>query len=151
MEAESTPTFGALLRRRRVASGLTQEALAERSGLSERAISDLERGVNRAPRRDSVRSLAEALGLTAAERADWEAACRRLAVRLVLPAAARRLREIPRDRTAPRHNLPLQLTSFVGREREVADVTRRIADGPDRMRLLTLTGTGGCGKTRLAL
>ena len=44
-------------------------------------------------------------------------------------------------------NLPLQLTSFVGREREMAEVRRLLGAN----RLLTLTGTGGCGKTRLAL
>ena len=44
-------------------------------------------------------------------------------------------------------NLPLQLTSFIGREREIADVKRLLGT----TRLLTLTGTGGCGKTRLAL
>src|SRR5437870_5422467 len=48
---------------------------------------------------------------------------------------------------APQHNLPLQLSSFVGREREIAEV-RRLLGGA---RLLTLTGAGGCGKTRLAL
>lgn len=47
----------------------------------------------------------------------------------------------------PPHNLPLQLTNFVGREREMADVRRLLGT----TRLLTLTGTGGCGKTRLAL
>ncbi len=47
----------------------------------------------------------------------------------------------------PRHNLPPQLTSFVGREREVGDCRRLLAEA----RLLTLTGAGGCGKTRLAL
>jgi predicted ATPase/class 3 adenylate cyclase len=45
------------------------------------------------------------------------------------------------------NNLPRELTSFVGRERELADVKRLLADSP----LVTLTGTGGCGKTRLAL
>ncbi len=45
------------------------------------------------------------------------------------------------------NNLPLQLTSFIGREREIADVKRLLAS----TRLLTLTGAGGCGKTRLSL
>jgi predicted ATPase/two-component SAPR family response regulator len=50
------------------------------------------------------------------------------------------------ERLSP-NNLPLQLTSFVGREREIAEVKDLLAD----QRLLTLTGPGGCGKTRLAL
>ncbi len=45
------------------------------------------------------------------------------------------------------NNLPLQLTSFIGREREIAEVTRLLTT----TRLLTLTGSGGCGKTRLAI
>ncbi|MBK9713118.1 MAG: alpha/beta fold hydrolase [Kouleothrix sp.] len=49
----------------------------------------------------------------------------------------------------PPHNLPAQATSFVGRERELADLARRLRD-PD-CRLLTLCGPGGMGKTRLAL
>jgi predicted ATPase/DNA-binding SARP family transcriptional activator len=48
---------------------------------------------------------------------------------------------------AARHNLPIALTSFVGRDREMAEVARLL----DRHRLLTLTGAGGSGKTRLAL
>jgi predicted ATPase/DNA-binding CsgD family transcriptional regulator len=47
----------------------------------------------------------------------------------------------------PHHNLPLQQTSFVGREHELDDVKRLLGS----RQLLTLTGAGGCGKTRLAL
>lgn len=49
-------------------------------------------------------------------------------------------------RQTPPHNLYIQLTSFVGREREIADLKSLLAVN----RLLTLTGVGGCGKTRLA-
>src|SRR4029079_13359246 len=45
------------------------------------------------------------------------------------------------------HNLPRQLTSFIGREKEMDEIKRLLATTP----LLTLTGAGGCGKTRLAL
>ena len=52
--------------------------------------------------------------------------------------------DLPRVR---RHNLPAPRTSFVGREREVSEIVRALG----RSRLVTLAGTGGCGKTRLAL
>ena len=63
MENAPAASFAALLRRHRVATGLSQEALAERAGLSVRAISDLERGARRAPYRETVRLLADALAL----------------------------------------------------------------------------------------
>jgi predicted ATPase len=53
----------------------------------------------------------------------------------------------PRRAAASGPELPLQLTSFVGRERELAEAATLLHDA----RLLTLTGAGGCGKTRLAL
>lgn len=49
--------------------------------------------------------------------------------------------------SAPHTNFPTILSSFVGRERETGEITRRLASS----RLLTLTGAAGCGKTRLAL
>ena len=58
------PAFGTLLREFRTRAGLTQEALAELAGLSVRGISDLERGLKRAPRRDTVALLLEALVLS---------------------------------------------------------------------------------------
>jgi len=45
------------------------------------------------------------------------------------------------------HNLPAQRTSFIGREREIAEIKQLLRT----TRLLMLTGSGGCGKTRLAL
>src|SRR5215208_7950954 len=66
------------------------------------------------------------------------------------PQDPRRLRAVepaPRRPERARHNLPLELSSFVGREKELAEVKRLLED----TRLLTLTGSCGCGKTRLAL
>src|SRR5829696_1638844 len=71
------------------------------------------------------------------------------------PQNPRRLRAVepaqaepaPRTPKRPPHNLPLELSSFVGREKELAEVERLL----EETRLLTLTGSGGCGKTRLAL
>src|SRR5215472_5919911 len=68
--------FGALLKRKRLERGLTQEALAERAGLSVRTITDLERGVNSAPRKETMRLLADALRLSDDERARLEASAR---------------------------------------------------------------------------
>jgi non-specific serine/threonine protein kinase len=138
MTSESTPDFSDLLRRARRVAGLTQEALAERAGVSVRAISDLERGINRAPRRDTLDMLVEALDLPAEEQRQWERSRRRIAVP-----------NPPDERSSVPSNLPAPLTSFVGRERvrqEIASLLKQ----PDT-RLVTLTGAGGVGKTRLAL
>src|SRR5215204_7827190 len=76
MEDAPAASFAALLRRHRVATGLSQEALAERAGLSVRAISDLERGAHRAPRLETVRMLADALALSNSDRTALLAAAR---------------------------------------------------------------------------
>jgi predicted ATPase/DNA-binding XRE family transcriptional regulator len=143
MGAGRSESFGDLLRRYRVAARLTQEELAERARVSPRAISDLERGERSRPWRDTVQRLAAALQLQSAEGEQLEAAARRAS-----PSSLRVVGRGVRDGApAPGLNLPVPLTSFVGRERELADIARLLT----QTRLLTLTGTGGCGKTRLAL
>jgi non-specific serine/threonine protein kinase len=128
--------FGDLLRHHRLAAGLTQEALAERAGLSVHGIQKLERGVTR-PYRDTVQRLLVALPLSDADQTE---------LRTAAGAAARPPRGLAAVEVA-RHNLPIPVTSFIGRERDLAEVGRRLTTA----RLLTLTGVGGCGKTRLAL
>ena len=128
--------FGDLLRQHRHAAGLTQEDLAERAGLSVDTISLLERGEHRRPHRYTMQSLADALELSQQERIRFETAARMPAVR----ADAHGARST---------DLPSPLTPFIGREREVEEVRRRLLN-PD-VRLLTLTGPGGVGKTRLGL
>ena len=74
MSIPSSVTFADLLRHHRAAAGLTQEELAARAGLSVDAISTLERGARRRPRKETVALLAEALALPAEGRAAFAAA-----------------------------------------------------------------------------
>jgi predicted ATPase/DNA-binding XRE family transcriptional regulator len=131
------PTFGDLLRQHRLAAGLTQEALAERAGLSRRGISDLERGARTHPHRETLTLLVAALGLEREERRAFLAAARDSATVTRGAAAAA---------YAP---LPSPATPLVGRADEVAKATALLRDSA--VRLLTLTGAGGSGKTRLAI
>ena len=76
MAVDESASFGAQLRRHRLRAGLTQQALAERAGLSLRGLSDLERGARLAPYATTVELLAAALGLSEVERAALVAAGR---------------------------------------------------------------------------
>src|SRR5215212_11547166 len=96
--AMTETSFGDLIRRHRTAAGLTQEALAERAGLSTRGISDLERGARGLPRKDTLQLLLQALDLSPADHAALVAAARR-------PAAVAAQAE--RGERAP--GLPVQL------------------------------------------
>jgi non-specific serine/threonine protein kinase len=136
---QSTTPFGALLRQHRVTAGLTQQTLAERAGLSVYGIQKLEAGTTH-PYRDTASRLVAALELSPDAAEQLRAAVEPLRKR----DRGSRETTVGRDR---RHNLPIALTRFVGREHELSDIPRRLR----ATRLLTLTGAGGSGKTRLAL
>ena len=68
--------FGTVLRRQRLSAGLSQEALAERAGLSADALSALERGKRRAPYAKTLRALVDALGLNQEDQLAFEASAR---------------------------------------------------------------------------
>ncbi len=138
---------GQLLRRHRIAAGLTQEALADRAGLSANAISTLERGTRQAPHKETIALLATALRLSHDQHAELSGAARRRP--RAAPDAARALparREEPRPSDDP---LPAETVPLLEREREEAELVALLRR-PD-VRLLTLTGPGGVGKTSLAL
>jgi transcriptional regulator with XRE-family HTH domain len=139
MALPSTRALGALLRDHRKALGWTQAELAERAGISERSVSDLERGLSRRPHPDTLQRLAEALALTP-DQAE------------ALVSAARRWpseRPMPAQTPSPSAALPVPLTAILGREREEAEAVHLLRQ--DHVRLLTLIGPAGVGKTRLAI
>src|SRR5260370_20548729 len=137
-----TETFGTLLRHYRLAARLTQEALAERAHLSMRAISELERGTRHTPRHDTVARLAAALQLSAEEPQRLEENVS--SVRRPVQTGG----SVPSETgTLPRW--PRLLTRLIGREREEAAAAHLLRK--PEVRLLTLTGPAGVGKTRLAL
>jgi predicted ATPase/transcriptional regulator with XRE-family HTH domain len=129
-------SFGTLLRRYRTAAGFTQEALAARAQISARTIADLERGINRTPRHDTFELLMSSLELTAQQRALFLGM-----VRPEMTATA--------PGTLSMSRLPLPPASLIGREQEMTRALTLLRS--DGVRLLTLTGPAGIGKTRLGL
>jgi predicted ATPase/transcriptional regulator with XRE-family HTH domain len=136
--------FGTLLRSFRLTAGLSQEALAERAGLSAHGVSALERGYRRTPQRGTLALLASALALTDAQCHELEAAAARWVLLRDGTKAAVLVGPWP---DAPATHLPLSLASFVGREREIGQIAALVLEH----RMVTLTGSGGVGKTQTAL
>src|SRR5829696_4339877 len=108
--SRDTAAFGDVLRRLRIAAALSQEALAERAGVSPRGISDLERGARRTPHLITVRLLADGLALSPPERRSLLAAAR-----------PELLPESQAGTLAGSVPLPVPLTPLLGRERAVPD------------------------------
>lgn len=121
-----------LLRSHREAAGLTQEELAARAGVSARTVSDVERGLRSRLYPDTAERFVTALGLDPGARDAFLQVAR--GRRLATPAFPR---------------VPEPLTRLLGRDRELVSLIRLAAPGDAR--LVTLTGLGGIGKTRLAL
>ena len=135
---EQVGSFGMRLRRLREAASLSQEELAEKAGLSPTAVSVLERGERKRPYPNTVRSLADALNLSEEGRAS------------LLASVPRRSATGPDiSSSVLGSTLPNPPTPLVGREQELQEINDLL--GGLEVRLLTLTGIGGVGKTRLAL
>jgi predicted ATPase/DNA-binding XRE family transcriptional regulator len=136
MDEGQGASFGERLRRLREAAGLTQEELAERAGLTAKGVGALERGDRRRPYPHTVRSLGTALGLSADGLAK------------LATTVPRRGTPNPTPATAAEHVVPALPAPLVGRGQDAAAVVEALGG---EGRLLTLTGTGGVGKTSLAL
>ena len=139
--------FGQQLQRLRVRAGLTQEVLAERAGLSLATMGALEQG-RRQPRPHTAGALADALGLAAEDRTALLERASRLGDH---PPTVAGSPEAAAETTPVLIRLPLPPTPLIGREAEVAQISALLAPAATAPRLITLTGPGGVGKTRLAL
>jgi tetratricopeptide (TPR) repeat protein/SAM-dependent methyltransferase len=153
--------FGALLRAHRRSAALSQQEMAERSGLAVRTISDLERGRTSAPFRSSLHRRADALDLSGTARSEFFTAAGR---RLGPAAAAGNTAPAPSSagptggdaaRSSVKgvvpHLLPAAVPGFVGRKGELAALRKLIEQPGGTAVIAAIGGTAGVGKTALAV
>ncbi|MCP2241633.1 ATP-binding protein, partial [Lentzea aerocolonigenes] len=142
----STTAFGDFLRFYRSRVPLTQEELAEHTGLSTRAISDMERGRTLSPQFRTVQLLVRGLGLSEDEAAEFTALARASRV-----SAAQERPDFPF--TAPSSSLPPVLIELTGREaeRQVLEGFAEDAASSSRLQIAVINGAPGAGKTALAV
>jgi len=147
--------FGGLLRQLRDDAGLTQDELAEAAQVSQRAISDLERGINATARLDTARLLAGALGLDGPARDLFIAAARgRAPAEKALAAAASGVGA--GSAAAATRTLPYDIAGFTGRRAELGQLMARWAeaaeaDGGGVVSVHAIGGMAGIGKTTFAV
>jgi len=131
--------LGRMVRRLRLEANLTLEQLSEASGISDRALSDIERGAARGPQHRTVLAIAAALGLPDTDRAG-------------MVRAARDGRRRADPSSLDRLPLPYDVDDFVGRQTELATITAALTSPRGRRSsLMVITGPPGYGKTSLAV
>lgn len=130
-------SFGVWLRNQRRALDLSRQTFADQVGCAEVTLRRIEAATLK-PSKELASVLLQKLGIPESERSQWI-------------AFARGLSGFPLSSAAPSNNpitnFPIPLTTFIGRQREQEEVNHLIS----KNRLVTLTGTGGVGKTRLAV
>ena len=132
---QSDISFGVWLRRQRRALDLSRRAFANQVGCAEVTLRRIEVGTLK-PSKELASIIIEKIGIPEAERPQWISFARGTSGFPFPPNSSNKLIT----------NLPVSLTTFIGREMEQTDVMKLIA----KHRLVTLTGPGGVGKTRLA-
>ncbi len=137
-----TPPFGEQLRQFRLRAGMSQERLADRSGLTASAVGALELGTRKRPYPHTVGALADALGLSAEERGVFVAAASPPRQRGVTRLAARTSIGAP-----TRLNFRVPPTEVIGRAQECMQLRDLLARRTGK--LVTVTGVGGVGKNLL--
>lgn len=153
--------FGALVRGRRLAAGLTQAELAHRAGIGVRTVRDIERGRSLRPHDTTVRLLGTALGLTGG---DWEFFTAVARARRSPRGGGRAARDAGGETGrvaadgAPPGDAPVRVipvarpAELIGRSQLVAELGELLRQrDPHGARLVTLAGIAGVGKTQLGL